>query len=348
MTLVSFFLTAIVTLALSYALCALLTKSDVTDAPDGIRKHQAAPVSRLGGIGIALSTLIGGLAWVAWSLILAGDAAPLAETRWMFTHWTVCVFVGAAFLIGLLDDLGILGTVPKLLGLLLSALLVCSFGLFPPELSSPWASLTLMPVLVIGSAMWLLVFTNAANFMDGSNGLSIGCLAIKLIGLAIIGAQHGALSLNAWWIGIVAAIGGFLIHNLRGQLYAGDAGALGLGALFASLALVSGLNVWTVATLALPFLIDVLLTLIWRAKHGRNWLEAHLDHAYQRAIASGWSHIEIAVLYWGLTITAAAMAWIAAQAGGAAPFIVFWALLIAGIGIWITHRRATKALDLRR
>ena len=71
---------------------------------------------------------------------------------------------------------------------------------------------------------------------------------------------------------LLGAIIGFLIHNLRGKLYAGDAGSLGLGALFASLGLISGLQVWTVATLALPFLIDVLMTLIWRAKHGRPWL----------------------------------------------------------------------------
>ena len=89
MTLVSFFLTAIVTLALSYALCALLTKSDVTDAPDGIRKHQAAPVSRLGGIGIALSTLIGGLALLTWSSTLAGEHTTLAEPHLTFIKCSV-------------------------------------------------------------------------------------------------------------------------------------------------------------------------------------------------------------------------------------------------------------------
>lgn len=346
MSMVALILTGLVTFALSCGLCALLRRSSVRDAPDGVRKHQAASVSRLGGVGIALAALLGGLIWPIWTIVSTAGAEPLAETSWIRTHWTVCAFVGVAALVGLLDDLGRVSTVPKLLGLMVAAALVSGFGLYPSELSSPWGDLSLLPVLMIGAAMWLLVFTNATNFMDGSNGLSIGCVAIMLIGLAVIGTQNGAFSLNVWWIAIIAAIAGFLTQNLPGRLYAGDAGALGLGALFASLALVSDLEVWTVATLALPFLIDVLLTLVWRAKHGRNWLAAHLDHAYQRLIASGWSHMDAAVLYWGLTATAAAMAWIAAQAGGEAPFIVFWTLLIAGVILWIIHRRTTKTLDL--
>ncbi len=348
MSWVAFALTGLVTLALSYALCALLTRSNVKDAPDGIRKHQSAPVSRLGGVGVALATLSGGLIFLLWTRLTNETTEAGAYTEWASVHWTTLVFICVAFAIGLLDDLGRISTVPKLLGLLVTALAVCTLGLYPPELPSPFGDLSLIPVLLIGSAMWLLVFTNAANFMDGSNGLSIGCLAIMLIGLMIIGSDSGNFSFGVWWIALFAAIAGFLAHNLQGQLYAGDAGALGLGASFASLGLVSGLEVWTVATLALPFLIDVLSTLIWRAKHGRNWLDGHLDHAYQRLIAVGWSHFDVGVLYWGLTATAAAMAWIAAQAGGAAPFVVFWSLLIAGSGIWVVHRRTTKALDLSR
>ena len=118
--------------------------------------------------------------------------------------------------------------------------------------------------------------------------------------------------------------------------------ALGLGALFAALALISGLDIWTVATLALPFLVDVLMTLIWRTKHGRNLLDPHLDHAYQRLIASGWSHLDVAILYWGFSAVSGAAAYIAAQGGGAAPFAVFWGLCLAGIMLWVRHRRTAE------
>ncbi|MEP1144356.1 MAG: hypothetical protein ABJH52_11610 [Henriciella sp.] len=333
-------------LALSYFFCALLKKTKVLDAPDGARKQQVAPVGRLGGVGIALGALLAGFLLSAWQA-LNGTSESFADvSAWVTRNWQVCAFTAAAFLIGLLDDFGKAKTVPKLLGLFIAAIIVTVLGLYVSSFSTPWGTVEFAPALMAGSALWLLVFSNAANFMDGSNGLSVGCLAIMLLGLAAIGIEAETFTLNVWWLALFGAILGFLAHNLRGRLYVGDAGALGLGALFASQALASGLEVWTIATLSLPFLIDVLMTLVWRAKRGRNWLEAHLDHAYQRLIASGWSHLEAAVLYWGLSATAAVMAAIAAKAGGAAPFSVFWTLLIAGCVIWIRHRRTAILSDL--
>jgi len=230
--------------------------------------------------------------------------------------------------------------------LLAACIAAASAGLAPHKLTLPGGYVDLPIFLMIGSALWLIVFTNAANFMDGANGLAIGSLAIMLAGLGIICSVTETLRLTFWWFPLIAAKAGFLLHNLQGNIYAGDAGSLGFGALFASVGLASGLEVWTVATLALPFLIDVLLTLIWRAKHGRNWLEAHLDHAYQRLIASGWTHVEIAILYWGLTATCGTLAYIAARAGGDAPFAVFWTLALAGSVLWVLHRRAAKRDDL--
>lgn len=342
-----------ISFAISLFACRFVMGLNVVDAPDGDRKSQSAAVPRLGGLAIFLGALIGGsLSFVI--LLIAYGVDPGAAFESLIGGLTASALgwrvisglVLTAFLIGLWDDIWTANTKLKLLILAVACLISAMFGLIPESLNSPWGAMTAPGVLIIGSALWLLVFTNAANFMDGSNGLSVGCLAIMLAGLAVSAASAGAIDSSLLWVPLFGAIAGFLMHNLRGKLYAGDAGALGLGALFAALGLVSGLEVWTTATLALPFLIDVLLTLIWRAKHGRNWLDAHLDHAYQRLIANGWSHLETAVLYWGLSATAAVLAYIGAQAGGAAPFLIFWTLTVAGSLIWIRHRRAAKQLDL--
>lgn len=325
----------------------------VVDAPDGKRKTQAHAVPRLGG----LAMLGGGLAGTALASIIfiaAQVPEPLELLRqtpsgiaedvggWAPVIW----FAGTAFLIGLWDDIWTANTKLKLGLFALACLAAANFGLTPEAFSTPWGDVEIGGFLIIGSALWLIVFTNAANFMDGSNGLAIGCLAIMLAALGIIAGVTQAVETTFWWFPLLAAIAGFLMHNLRGQIYAGDAGSLGLGALFAGMGLATGLEVWTIATLALPFLIDVLLTLVWRAKHGRNWLEAHLDHAYQRLIAAGWTHIETAILYWGLSVTCSVLAYIGARAGGAVPFAVFWTLTLAGSGLWILHRRSAKRDDL--
>lgn len=342
-----------ISFAVSLLACRFVMGLNVVDAPDGDRKMQAQPVPRLGGLAILIGTLVGGsLSFVI--LVSAYGVDPVATVNSLISGLSASALgMGAlsglvitAFLIGLWDDIWTANTKLKLLILALACGTSAAFGLVPESLTSPWGAVSASVILIIGSALWLLVFINATNFMDGSNGLAIGCLAIMLAGLAFSAATSGTISFSLWWFPLFGAIAGFLMHNLRGRLYAGDAGALGLGALFAGLGLVSGLEVWTVATLALPFLIDVLLTLIWRAKHGRNWLDAHLDHAYQRLIDRGWTHLETAVLYWGLSATAAILAYIGAQAGGFAPFLIFWTLTLAGSLIWIRHRRAAHQLNL--
>ncbi|MEO1552640.1 MAG: hypothetical protein AAFR82_01805 [Pseudomonadota bacterium] len=333
--------------------CRMVKAIRVVDAPDGARKTQTQAVPRLGGVAIFAGAILGG----AVGLILLGLVYGINPVRLIEIHGQeiirgdtrltfVLAITGVAFLIGLWDDIRTANTKLKLLILALACGAVAAFGLSASALPTPWVELTLPVLMIAGSAAWLLVFTNASNFMDGSNGLAIGSTGLMLAGLAVTGIIAGDFVYSVWWFPVFGAIAGFLIHNLRGQLYAGDAGALGLGALFASLGLMSGLEVWTVATFALPFLIDVLLTLVWRAKHGRNWLDAHLDHAYQRLIDDGWSHFETALLYWGLTIAAGTLAYIAAQAGGAAPFLVFWTLTIAGTVLWIVHRRTAKRHNL--
>ena len=333
---------------LSFIFCIGVKKSGVMDHPDGERKQQTAPIPRLGGVAIALAFVISASIALPVLFLIGGtdllsalELGYVAVIKVLIRSKTLLLFVAGVFFIGLWDDLRTAPTAIKLLVLTVMCAAAAFCGAAPETLTSPFGDITLPIALMIGSALWLLVFTNAANFMDGSNGLAIGCLGIMITGLAITAA--GDAGPKIWLYPLVGAIAGFMIHNLRGTLYAGDAGALGLGAVFAGAGLISGLEVWTVATLALPFLVDVLLTLIWRAKHGRSWLEPHTDHAYQRLIASGWSHIEVAVLYWGLCVVSAIAAYIAAKAGGYAPFAMFWGLLIACMALWCVHRRAIRA-----
>ncbi|MEQ9315828.1 MAG: hypothetical protein RLN72_08235 [Henriciella sp.] len=327
----------------AFLLCAAMKRTGVVDAPDGERKLQAQPVPRLGGVGLmAAIALIFGLAAAlheAAPTLLGGDFLPGSVPA-------VWYALGASFLfaaIGAADDVLQLSAVVKLLLVLVLCVGAPMLGVAATSLDSPFGALAVPAILVVGSALWLLVFVNAANFMDGSNGLSLGSMAIMLagLGLCLMMSMRGGFPLGL--VCIITAIGGFLAHNLRGTLYAGDAGAFGVGGLFATLGLVSGLPVWTIATLALPFLVDVLLTLVSRTKRGEALFSAHTDHAYQALIKRGWSHMEVANLWWVMSAACAIGAAVGAAGGGALPFLTFWTLGLCLILGWcLIHGEARE------
>ena len=126
--------------------------------------------------------------------------------------------------------------------------------------------------------------TNAVNFMDGANGIAGGALAVALGALGLGALAQGEPAVAAAAFAGAAANVGFLPWNLGGRLFQGDAGALFSGFLFAGLCVVAergGLYIYFGPLVLLPFLTDVLLTLLWRARRGRSLLEAHRDHLYQ-------------------------------------------------------------------
>ena len=109
-------------------------------------------------------------------------------------------------------------------------------------------------------------------------------MAVALIALGV-----GALSEHEVAVAIAAFAGaaanlGYLPWNLGGRLFQGDAGALFSGFLLAGLAIVAergGLSVYFGPVVLLPFLTDVLLTLLVRARRGSSLLAAHREHLYQ-------------------------------------------------------------------
>ena len=77
----------------------------------------------------------------------------------------------------------------------------------------------------------------------------------------------------------------------------------------------------------------MLLTLLRRARAGRFSLSAHREHAYQRLIASGWSHGQVALAYGGTTSLIALSGLVAAQGpdGAVAALFGVWTLILCGL-----------------
>ena len=207
--------------------------------------------------------------------------------------------------------------------LVLSAVAVWIIG---PVTQLPYAleSMTLPYVLgFAGSVLWVFVVTNAVNFMDGSNGLMPGVMIVTCLVLSIICAGLDAGGAAILPVALATALCGILPYNMRTKAYifTGDVGSLFVGFGFAisvlwlCSAVPEKLPVLIGPVLLLPFLTDVFLTLLWRARRKENLLEAHRTHLYQRLISAGNSHMKVAFLYMMATLLCGLYAFILAGAG---------------------------------
>lgn len=317
-------------------LCRLVIQARVVDLPDGVRKVHGAPTPTSGGlaIGAAFGAALAAAALAPGALVWAwhGGEAGLADVQWAVAASFVSLVVGTV------DDARPLDARIKLLiGVAVSfvfSLLVVSARYFP---FGPGHVLDVGPIAaVLGSTLWVFTLQNSTNFMDGANGMAMGSIGIGLTGLAAVAASFGLWHLALVALLAAAALGGFLLWNFpAGKVFAGDAGALFVGALAAYLSLLlireGGISPLVPPLLFFPTLADVLLTLLWRVRCGRGLLRPHRDHLYQIAIKSGWSHRKVSLVYWLLALHCAATAWLVSFSVRALP-----AKGLAGVLTWIS------------
>jgi UDP-GlcNAc:undecaprenyl-phosphate GlcNAc-1-phosphate transferase len=294
---------AALTVAAAAALSGAISWAGPVDPPTERGAHRrptptSGGVAIMGavGLGLLLHPVVGALGWRL--------AATLALAL-------------AMGVIGALDDLFDIGAKTKLL---LQAALALVFATFVAHVEilplGFGLNLPLGPVVgIAGVALWIVVATNAVNFMDGANGVAPGAqVCVFIVMTAAAWARYPAVA----EVSMVAALAcaGFLPWNLGGRLFQGDAGALFGGFLFAGLAMLLtapaaslGLSLYLGPLILLPFLTDVLLTLAVRARRGQSLLKAHRDHLYQlwlrqeakpSHVALAWRVMAIMAAYGGL------------------------------------------------
>ncbi len=261
---------------LSAGLVAIMARVGVLDHP-GPRSSHAAPIPKGGGVGIVAASLAG-LAF------LPGPVAP----RLVFALGGLLVAA-----VGFWDDRHNFPPAVKLAAQIIAAALplLCGVTLHLT------ASGPVNAVLLMG---WLLLVTNAVNFMDGLNGLSAGTVLI-----AACGAGFPSLT-----IGLIAGIAGFLPFNYpRARIFMGDVGsqfigyALGLLAVFGA----SGPHPWLVPFASTGLLADVIFTLIRRLRAGDRITQAHRGHLYQIAHRTGMPDTLIALVHWSFAAIGVAL-----------------------------------------
>jgi len=180
-------------------------------------------------------------------------------------------------------------------------------GLMPASQSSvlgfaglPMAVRIILGVLVVvGSA-------NAVNLTDGLDGLAGGLVAICAGGLAVVCLIVGAGHLAVLCAVTAGAAAGFLWLNYHpAQIFMGDVGSLGLGALLGGIAVASGIEL-VFALIAVVFVgetLSVIIQVIWFRWTGRRvFAMTPIHHTFE---LRGWAEPQIVVRFWLVGLVAA-------------------------------------------
>jgi len=310
-----------------------MVKAGLSDVPVGRSNHKT-PIPTGGGVGI----LCGIAAGCLMLTLPVGGAVMSADLP------AILSLTFAMGLVGLYDDLyspptGIkFGVFIALAGLLIyvsGAITTLPIGGMFVQLPIWFA--------VIGTLLWIFVVTNSVNFMDGANGFMPGCLAVAFAALTVLAMKEQAP--QTFWLSAIcaAALTGFLPWNARQKalIFAGDIGSLLTGFIFAAATLLfvqeTGITaaVYLGPLLLLPFLADVLLTLLWRLKRGQNLLHPHRDHLYQRAIKNGVSHRRISLIYYTAFGLCGGLAYVVSGRSDAVVFWVFAAAIALSVLVYV-------------
>jgi UDP-GlcNAc:undecaprenyl-phosphate GlcNAc-1-phosphate transferase len=252
---------------------------------DEFHHADQAPVSRLGGIGLAAA-----FASVAiLSLTILGRPLTLE----------IAGVVGVAlamFGLGLWDDLRVLGARRKLYGQVIIATAAYLLGISISHLKIPLTSHIIdlgfwsWPVTVF----WIVAMTNLINLIDGVDGLAGGISLMLMLLMSVVGGATGCVSLEA--AGMAGALLAFLRFNFPPAIiYMGDGGAYFLGCLIGLLTIRSSQKGTVVAALIAPLfvlalpILDTSLAIVRRGLHGLPLFRADRKHIHHRLLDRGLS-----------------------------------------------------------
>jgi UDP-GlcNAc:undecaprenyl-phosphate/decaprenyl-phosphate GlcNAc-1-phosphate transferase len=293
---VSFFLA----LVLTGVVRRLALRWNVLDHP-GERKMQKEPVPLLGGVAIVATfyiVLIGHLA----AVLLVGDLG----FEWLKVQ--VLSFLGSEVLIKLLgislggliifglgvwDDLRSLGPEIKLIVQILAALVLVVCGIR--------VDLFISNVWLAGAAtmLWIVMMTNAMNFLDNMDGLCGGVCVISALAFFMCVLPHGETFNCVLLLVFAGAVAGFLYHNLSpARIYMGDAGSMFCGYILATVAVLGTFYETTTPSrvavgapllaLAVP-IFDTLSVVCIRWRKGESIMKGDKRHFSHRLVEMGMS-----------------------------------------------------------
>jgi UDP-GlcNAc:undecaprenyl-phosphate GlcNAc-1-phosphate transferase len=301
---------------------------EILDRPTSAHKSHSSPVPYLGGVAI-----IFGISIVTFIAILF-TSLPIKN------FWLAASLIGPALamgLIGLWDDIKNLHPLPRFIGQTISGVVVAVILILSSSFGSPTGSI-LIDVLI--TVLWIVGICNSINFFDNLDGGAAGTTVVSSIALSYLAISNGQALIGSLALVVAGACLGFLIWNKSpARIYMGDAGALFLGVLIATLTIrLRPETEYVVASFAIPLLLlavpilDTSVAVISRLRRRVSPFQGSKDHLSHRLIRAGIPRKTTALLLWSLS---AFFALLAIFINLSIPIYEFMLVVIGSI-IWLS------------
>ena len=296
-----YFLLFVLTFAFVGFLTPVMRKVAITneiyDNPNSAHKTHKEPVPYLGGVAIIIGVVL-----VSYGVAIA-DGFTGKNYLLMTSVLAPAIVLGG---IGLWDDMRNLRPAPRLAIQTVAGLFTAWILISQNTVGTPTES-TILDALI--TSIWIVGICNSINFFDNLDGGAAGTVAVTSIALFVLGFQGQQFLIAALSAVTAGATIGFLLWNKSpARIYMGDAGALFLGILIATLTIRLQPDtevMWTslatpVLLLAVPIL-DTCVAVLSRIKRGISPLQGGHDHLSHRLVRGGMSRKSAAILLWTLS-----------------------------------------------
>ena len=152
---------------------------------------------------------------------------------------------GLAFLVGLVDDKKVMGGWFKPLALAAAALPILLLGVYDSNLAFPIFGEVRIPLLYFPIVIFMIVITgNTLNSIDVLNGVASGFMTIASFSLTIslLILQNYEIAIASLPLGFVS-LAFYKYHKFPSKIFPGDSGALALGAMYGTIAIVGDVEI---------------------------------------------------------------------------------------------------------
>jgi UDP-GlcNAc:undecaprenyl-phosphate GlcNAc-1-phosphate transferase len=347
-----YFISFLVTFCLSLLVTWIMISVNITDVPGGRSAHDI-PTPRAGGVGIVISFFIG-----------AGILLSLYPPPHGFS-WTILGLVAGASLLGagvsFLDDIK---HVPYRVRLLVQVVIAMAFVGVGLKIHCPLLEgfIGLSFVEFFLTLLFIVFVTNAANFVDGLNGLLSGSVLVALPFMVAMTVLLPSSASSDYWTYLICfilfgAILGFYFFNFpKGRIFMGDVGSVFIGLMVGIIALIGQKGhpeqpVWLFIHVRLFLLIyplgfiwfDPVFTVVRRFCLGRSMFEPNRDFLLHLLNRAGYSHAKVSAMYYFSVMTLGTGAILTSL--GRMPFIglVIGYVFLQALFVFWVFREAHKA-----